>query len=100
MVDVERYARARFSLSMRPSKAAGKVFKSGAGSALAILSGSGMSSGSLHRFMMRSEPTFVVIRSNVFLRSIKRPSSQALSINASLESTCPEREASRHSRSR
>ena len=39
---------------------AGKTFSSGSRSASAIPSGSGRSSGSLHRFMMRSLPTFDV----------------------------------------
>ena len=43
---------------MRPSSAAGNTLSSGSRSALAIASGSGISSGSLHMFMIRSVPTF------------------------------------------
>ena len=54
----------------RPSSAAGNFFSSGSRSALAMPSGSGISSGSLHMLTISSVPTFDVSRMIVFLKSM------------------------------
>ncbi len=62
----------------RPSSAAGNFFSSGSRSAFATPSGSGIRSGSLHRFAISSVPTFDVSRMIVFLKSMWRPSPSSI----------------------
>ncbi|MCY1375284.1 hypothetical protein D9M69_626910 [compost metagenome] len=65
-------------VTRRPSSAAGNTLSSGSRRALAMPSGSGISSGSLHRLEISSVPALVVSRIRVFLKLISRPSPSSI----------------------